>query len=99
MGPDKQTLLKRREALKKLAKLSAYSAPTVTVLLSSSLSHAQGSGVPATQCISNNGRFLSNRSKNHRRFVNNAADEGGNVSGANLPNTNSDCGVAGNTAN
>lgn len=38
--------LSRREALQKLASLSAYTAPTVVALLTPSISHSQGSALP-----------------------------------------------------
>jgi len=40
---DKKDSVSRREAIAKLAKLSAYSAPSVITLLSASSSHAAGS--------------------------------------------------------
>ena len=93
MSNNNNNDLDRREALKALAKLSAYSAPTLTMLLTSSLSHAQGSGVPASLC---GGRINRNPIRNRFR---NAANEGGNGIGTNLPNTTADCGIAGNSAN
>ena len=93
MESKKPSEINRREALKTLAKLSAYSAPTITTLLSPTLSHAQGSGVPVNRC----GNRL-NRNPNNPTYPN-AANEGGNGRGVNLPNTVADCGKAGNTAN
>lgn len=49
--------MSRREALERLAKLSAYTAPTVVALLTPSLSAAQGSALPpeTPQCDPNTG--------------------------------------------
>lgn len=81
----------RRDALKRLAKLSAYTAPAVVTLLHASSSFAQGSGVPAgSQCGARN-----NRNPNNPMWPN-AADVGGNgSSGIGLPNSVADCGNAG----
>lgn len=53
------TLISRRDALSKLAKLAAYSTPAVSTLLSPHTSHAAGSAIPpeTSGCSFNGSHF------------------------------------------
>lgn len=84
-GDNDHNSLSRRQALQKLAKCSAYTAPTVVTLLASSSSYAIGSGVNGATCGNK-----TNRNPSNPMYLN-AADVGGNGN-MNTPDFAADCG-------
>jgi len=87
--------ISRREALAKLAKLSVYSAPTVTVLLTGQKSYAQTS--EANNGYSDGNLPPGNASKVAQCLAMNRANLAGNLGnnagGNNNSDTESDCGL------
>ena len=86
---NKDKNITRRQALESLAKLSAYSAPTVTTLLSAQLSYAQTSAV-LNDPVNQNNIFV--RLCERGIFVENLGSGAGNDRGWSSNNdTSGDC--------
>lgn len=88
MASEHDKDLTRRAAIEKLAKLSAYTAPTVVALLSASSSHALGS------CAGMTTNFMT-ADRNNSTMMGMVVDADRNVSdsGGGANDTATDCGV------
>lgn len=90
MSNDNQkSAITRREALEKLAKLSAYSAPAVTALFTAQQSYAQTSEANMNL---NNGQ-IEMECEQFGDLTGNLGNDGGSGWGAAFNDTTGDCGV------
>ena len=84
VGVDDSVNISRREALERLAKLSVYTAPTVTTLLNPKLSYAMGSGIPGDPNNNPNECTTANGAHNLLGVDNSASEVQGDVANDNM---------------